>query len=196
MSYDFFVFPADAADDLEGATRLYESARDRGPLTPGGPVAGFLADLPATYDATGHDGSAYVRTSWDDPMGHLAVVAGCARTHGLSVLDVQLTALFDPRGAVDVALRTEAGPRTPYVTRRLVHDVVAHLTDRRYHWVELARAGQPGLRATVDGAVLEVRHRDGSTRTADPGLVEELLWAWAADDARWRRLLDGTDEEG
>src|SRR6476661_3856926 len=123
MSYDFFVFPADRADSLEQATRLYESAPETGTLTPGGPMASFLADLNAlspmtsaadgflSTPADGHDAAAYVATSWQDPMANLKAISAITRRHDLSVLDVQLTALYDPRGALDVGLDTEAGPQ-------------------------------------------------------------------------------------
>ena len=86
-------------------------------------------------------------TSWDDPRANLAVVAGLARPHGLSVLDVQLTALYDPRGAVDVALVTEAGPCLPFLTRPVLREVLAHLVERPLPWAPARRA----LRVTYDG---------------------------------------------
>ncbi|MEO5710691.1 MAG: hypothetical protein ABIQ59_12810 [Nocardioidaceae bacterium] len=170
MSYDFFVFPADAAPDVTGATRLYEATSDRGPLTPEGPMAGFLASLEtAGLDASGHDGGAVVRTSWDDPRNNLSVVAGLARPHGLSVLDVQLTALYDPRGAVDVPLVTEAGPCLPFVTRPVLHDVLDHLVERRYTWLRLG----PN-RVSSDGAAFSV---DGVPVSATD--IEDRLWSLA-----------------
>ena len=63
MSYDFFVFPAGLADDLDEALVVYESSRDRGPLTPDGPMARFLAAVDADglrAEARGHDAAAHV----------------------------------------------------------------------------------------------------------------------------------------
>jgi hypothetical protein len=172
MSYDFFVFPAEAADDLTAATRLYETAPDRGPLTPGGRMAGFLASAGAAgLEASGHDRAAQVHTSWDDPRAHLSVVAGLARAHDLSVLDVQLTALYDPRGAVDVRLLTEAGPCLPFLTRAVLREVLGHLADRRYSW---ARVG--ATQVSHDGASFLV---DATVGPGDLASVEELLWSGA-----------------
>lgn len=173
MSYDFFVFPAEAAVDLDVAVQVYESSPDRGTLTPGGPMALFLASVHARgLDASGHDRSAHVRTSWDDPRANLAVVAELARPHGLSVLDVQLTALYDPRGAVDVALVTEAGPCLPFLTRPVLHDVLAHLVERRYAWARLG-----ALRVTYDGTAFLL---DGTEEARDVAAAEELLWSRVA----------------
>jgi hypothetical protein len=170
VSYDFFVFPAEAAADLPAATRLYESSPERGRLTPGGRVAAFLASADeAGLDASGHDRAAHVRTSWDDPRGNLSVVAGLARPHDLSVLDVQLTELYDPRGAVDVPLVTEAGPCLPFVTRAVLHDVLGHLTDRRYAWLRLG----PTL-VSYDGSAFSVGE---PSRSVDRGDVEAVLWS-------------------
>jgi hypothetical protein len=207
MSYDFFVFPAEAADGVEEARTVYETARERGALTPGGPMARFLDVLNAAspmtsgdgflaVEAGGHDGAAYVCTSWDDPMRNLATVAGLARPHGLSVYDVQLDALYDPRGARDVVLTTEAGPRLPYLTRTVLHDVVSHLLDGHYHWLNAERGDQTYVQAYLDGATFDVEHRAGGpdrhfgATTADAALVEDLVWSWAVDDDRWRTLLD------
>lgn len=207
MSYDFFVFPAEAADGVEEARTVYETARERGPLTPDGPMARFLDALNATSPMTsdrgflavparGHDGSAYVCTSWQDPMGNLSTVAGLARQHGLAVYDVQLTALYDPRGARDVVLTTEAGPRLPYLTRPLLHDVLSQLLDRRYQWFTVERGDQTYVQARLDGDTFDVEHREGGpdrhfgARTRDAALVEGVVWSWTVDDDRWRSLLD------
>lgn len=200
MSYDFFVFPAERADDLAAAIELYEAAPDRGVLTAGSAVAGLVAGLRADpaaagslLEADGHDGAAYVRTSWADPMANLRVVAGLARSHGLSVLDVQLDALYDPRGALDVSLDTEGGPRLPYLTRPLLATVLTQIRDRRYHWVTLAR--ESGVYAQAfrdDDGSWAVEHRDGrhfAARTTDAVLVEELLWSWARGGTRWQAML-------
>jgi hypothetical protein len=187
VTYDFFVFPADRAADLEDAQRLYTASPERGPLTPGGPVDRFLADLARqdlTTSAHGHDGGAVVATSWDDPRRHLAVVAGAARPHGLTVLDVQLTALYDPRGALEVRLETEAGPCLPFLTRPVLRTVLSHLVERRYTWVRLSTHGGDGgggeASVRADGAALELGFDGGpTTQQVDPDRVELLLWEWA-----------------
>jgi hypothetical protein len=207
MSYDFFVFPAAGADDLAAAIHVYESTPERGALTPGSPVAefvaavneaspvgstdGFLAEV-----ADGHDAGAEICTTWSDPMANLRTVAGLARPHELSVLDVQLAALYDPRGSLDVSLDTEGGPRLPYLTRSTLTTVLSHITELRYHWVNLTRA--PGVYVQAfrdeDGS-WAVEHREGSAskhfvaRTPDPALVERLLWAWARGDGAWQAML-------
>jgi hypothetical protein len=170
MSYDFFVFPAEAADDASAATRLYESSPSRGSLTSGGRMASFLASLDAAgLDASGHDRAAHVHTSWDDPRANLTLVAGLARPHDLSVLDVQLTVLYDPRGAVDVALVTEAGPCLPFLTRPVLHDVLAHLAERRYAWARVGptQVSHDGTSFLLDGSAAWVAS------------VEDLLWEQA-----------------
>lgn len=199
MSYDFFVFPAEAADDLPGAIDLYEATPERGVLTPGSPLAQFVASVNGAPSgllartADGHDGAAEICTTWTDPMANLRTVAGLARPHGLSVLDVQLAALYDPRESVDVSLDTEGGPRLPYVTRATLAVVVGHIEELRYHWVNLTRA--PGVYAQAfrdDDGSWAVEHRDAShflARTSDPVLVERLLWSWARDDGRWQAML-------
>ena len=203
MTYDFFVFPADGAEDLAAAVRLYESTPERGVLTPGSPVARFLASLEdALPDGVlavppdGHDAAAEICTTWSDPMANLRAVAGLARPHGLSVLDVQLAALYDPRGSLDVSLDTEGGPRLPYVTRSTLATVVGHIEELRYHWVNLTRA--PGVYVQAfrdDDASWAVEHREAATdqhfvaRTTDPGLVERLLWSWARGDTAWQAML-------
>lgn len=207
MSYDFFVFPADAADDLATAIHLYETTPERGVLTPGSPVAEFVAAVNAaspagsadgflTEAAAGHDGAAEICTTWSDPMANLRAVAAMARPHGLSVLDVQLAALYDPRGSLDVSLDTEGGPRLPYVTRSTLATVVGDIVDLRYHWVNLTRA--PGVYAQAfrdeDGS-WAVEHREAATeqhfaaRTTDAPLVERLLWSWARADGSWQAML-------
>lgn len=201
MTYDFFVLPAGDAEDLEQAVAVYESAPPTGPLTPGGPVARFVAGLAAlardgvpAEEADGTDAGCYVRTSWDDPMANLGRVAGLAREHGLAVLDVQLAAFYHPRNAVDVALRTEAGPRLPYLTRRILREVTAHIRDGRYRWLTEARADgtfAQGFRDDDGSWAVEHRERGRhfAARTRDEPLVEDLLWSWARGDDRWRAMI-------
>ena len=170
MTYDFFVFPADRAADLEQAESLYETTRETGPTTPGSPLARFMVEVTGvagllTEPVAGHDAAAYVCTSWTDPMAQLRSVADVARRHGLSVLDVQLRTLYDPRGSLDVALEVEGGPRLPYLTRPLLRDVVAHVAEGRYPCLGLVR----------DDRVVTVR-------TGQPDLDADALWAWATDD--------------
>lgn len=202
MTYDFFVFPADGADDLASAVHLYETTPERGVLTPGSPVAEFLASIGLASDgllaepAAGHDGAAEICTTWSDPMANLRAVAGLARPHGLSVLDVQLGALYDPRESLDVSLDTEGGPRLPYVTRSTLATVISHIAELRYHWVNLTRA--PGVYAQAfrdDDGSWAVEHQEGTVdrhfvaRTPDAALVERLLWSWARDDGAWQAML-------
>jgi hypothetical protein len=203
MTYDFFVFPAERADDLAAAVHVYETTPERGVLTPGSAVAQLLASLDSSdgllaRPAEGHDGGAEICTTWEDPMANLRTVAGLARPHGLSVLDVQLGALYDPRDSLDVSLDTEGGPRLPYVTRALLSTVLSHIAELRYHWVNLTRA--PGVFVQAfrdDDGSWAVEHRtdehrtDGhfAARTSDPVLVERLLWSWARGDGRWQAML-------
>jgi hypothetical protein len=199
VTYDFFVFPADRAEDLESATEVYETAPERGVLTPGAPVAELLAAVRVAcpdWEVTGHDGAAYVSTPWTDPMANLRTVADLARPLELSVLDVQLAALYDPRGAFDVALDTEGGPRLTWLTRPLLAMVMSHICDLRYHWLNIS--SEPGVYAQAyrdeDGS-WSVEHREGSAerlsvaRTTDAALVEEVLWSWARNDGRWQARL-------
>ena len=112
------------------------------------------------------------------------------------MLDVQLAALYDPRGSLDVSLDTEGGPRLPYLTRPILTTVLSHITELRYHWVNLARA--PGVYVQAfrdeDGS-WAVEHREGSAdkhfvaRTPDAALVERLLWSWARGDGAWQAML-------
>ena len=200
MSYDFFVFPAHEATDLATATDLYEASPERGVLTPGSPVADFVAAVRdsdvLSEEVAAHDGAAYVCTAWTDPMANLRVVADLARPHSLAVLDLQLAALYDPRGALDVALDTEAGPRLTYLTQTILAMVMSHIAELRYHWVNIS--SEPGVYAQAyrdeDGS-WAVEHRERTTgrlflaRTTDAPLVEELLWSWARGDGRWQARL-------
>jgi hypothetical protein len=203
MTYDFYVFPSELAEDLAGATEVYETAPARGSLTPDAPVAQFLAGLPAVLPAAGsaeptdaHDSGVTVQTDWADPMGNLRAVASVAAPLDLSVLDLQLVALYDPRRRVDVVLDTEAGPQLPFVTRRVLREVVEHISGGRYHWVNLTRSGHgDGFAQSYrdpDGS-WAVEHRDGEqhflARTDDAELVEALLWSWARGDGRWQAML-------
>jgi hypothetical protein len=193
MSYDFFVFPADLADDLDQATTVYETSPQTGAPTPGSAVGELVEDLAELgIDVHGTAAAAYVSTSWDDPMANLRTVAEVAAAHGLSVLDVQLSALFDPRDAVAVQVETQGGPRLTYLTRRILAEVLAHIVDGRYHWVTLTR--RPGVFVQTyrdqDGS-WALEHREGpgehyAARISDPGLVEDVLWSWARDDGRWQ----------
>lgn len=198
MSYDFFVFPADRADGLEQALHLYETSPENGLMTDDGPVARFVTTLDpglVTGPPVGSDAGVYLGTSWDDPMGNLSRVAGFARPYDLSVLDVQLGALYDPRGGLDVALQTEAGPQLPYLTRAVLRLAVAQVLEGRYHWLTVARTDHTFAQSfrDADGS-WAVEHREGpgqhfAARTSDPVVVEDLLWAWARGDGRWRSML-------
>ena len=197
MSYDFFVFPAEQADDREEAISVYESAPQSGNLTPGGSVAQFLAALDALgLEAHGTDSAAYVSTSWDDPMANLRVVAQAAATYGLSVLDVQLGALYDPRNALDVTLETQGGPRLTFVTRKILDEVLSHIGEGRYHWVTVARGADVFAQTyrDDDGSwALEHREAPGrhfAARTTDATLVEDVLWSWARNDGRWEAMVE------
>ncbi len=127
-------------------------------------------------------------------MGHLAGVAGAARAHGLSVIDLQLAALYDPRDALEVSLDTEAGPQLPWVTLPVLTEVTTRIRDGHYHWVNLSRGADVFAQAfrDADGS-WAVEHREGSrheaARTSDSLLVLELLWSWACDDGRWQARL-------
>lgn len=198
MSYDFFVFPADVAEGLEQALHLYETSPETGPMTDGGPVGRFVASLDpglVTGPPVGSDTGVCLGTSWDDPMGSLSRVAGFARPYDLAVLDVQLGALYDPRGGLDVALQTEAGPQLPYLTRTVLRVVMGQVLEGRYHWLTVARTEDTFAQSfrDADGS-WAVEHREGAgrhfaARTSDPVLVEDLLWAWARGDGRWRAML-------
>jgi hypothetical protein len=202
VSYDFFVFPADLAEDLARATQVYESAAQHGLLTPGTPTARFVAELGSSSPAAGrlagppdgHDGGVTVRTTWADPMGNLREVAGVAAPLGLSVLDVQLDAVYDPRGRVEVSLDTEAGPRLPFLTRPVLREVLGHVTGLRYHWLRLSRGEGCVVQGHREpGGTWTVEHREADRRLAahtdDAALAEDVLWSWALDDGRWRTLL-------
>ena len=91
------------------------------------------------------------------------------------MLDVQLTALYDPRGAVDVRLLTEAGPCLPFLTRAVLREVLGHLADRRYSW---ARVG--GTQVSYDGDSFLV---DAAVSSGGLPSVEELLWSAAVSAA-------------
>jgi hypothetical protein len=198
VSYDFFVFPAARAQDLNEALHVYETSPETGPVADSGPVARFVAALDpglVTGEPRGSDAGVCVATSWDDPMANLARVAGYARPQDLSVLDVQLGALYDPRGALDVALQTEAGPQLPYLTRTVLRAVLAHIEDGRYRWLTLSRTEGTYVQSfrDQDGSWV-VEHREGdpgrhfAARSSDATLVEDLLWAWARGDGRWRAM--------
>jgi hypothetical protein len=196
MTYDFFVVPADLAEDLEQALGVYEATPETGALTPGGPVASFLSALAPLgavgVRARGSDAGAYVTTSWDDPMGNLRSVAEAAAARGLSVLDVQLGVLYDPRDRLDVALETQGGPRLTFVTRRILRLVLSHVRAGRYHWVTLSRAPDVFVQTyRDDDGSWALEHREGrgrhfAARTTDPVLVEQVLWSWARNDGRWQ----------
>lgn len=201
MTYDFFVFPSGLAEDPESAVSLYESAPDTGPVSADSGAAGFVDALGGSGHAfleevAGHGDTAYVRTSWDDPMSHLSVVAGAARDHGLAVLDVQLGGLYDPSNSVELTLDTQGGPQLPYVTRRIVRDVMAQVRGLRYHWVTLTRGDGVFVQTfRDDDGSWAVEHRDGTpaghfvARTEDADAVETVLWSWARGDGRWQAML-------
>ncbi len=193
MSYDFFVFPADLADDLEQATSVYETSPQTGTPPPGSGLAELVDALSELgIEAHGTAAGAYVSTSWDDPMAHLRTVAAVAAAHGLSVLDVQLAAFYDPRHALEVDLETQGGPRLTFLTRRILAEVLAHIVEGRYHWVTLTRrAGVFAQTYRDEDGSWALEHRDGpgqhfAARVADADLVQDVLWSWARDDGRWQ----------
>jgi hypothetical protein len=193
MTYDFFVFPAELAEDLEQAIAVYESAPQTGSPAPGSAVGELVVALEEVgVEVRSSTAAAYVSTSWDDPMANLRTVAEAAAAHGLSVLDVQLGALYDPRDALDVALETQGGPRLPFLTRSLLREVVSHIVDGRYHWVTLSRgAGLFVQTYRDDDGSWALEHREGpdqhfAARVTDAALVEDVLWSWARDDGRWQ----------
>ena len=176
MSYDFFVFPAEAADDLSAATRLYESAPARGSLTPGGRVAAFLASvgaagLEALGTRRGGAGAHVVGRPARPPDGRRGA-GPAARPVGARRAAHRA---HDPRGAVDVRLLTEAGPCLPFLTRAVLREVLGHLADRRYSW---ARVG--GTQVSYDGDSFLV---DAAVSSGDLASVEELLWSAAVSAA-------------
>jgi hypothetical protein len=167
MGYDFFVFPADRAEDVSQAESLYEASPLTGTTTPGSAIARFRTALEAVpgllvEPVTGTDATAYVCTGWSDPMAHLRTVAKLACEEGLSVLDVQLRALYDPRGSVDVAWEAEGGPRLTYLTKALLLTVVAHVAEGRYGSVTFARGD-----------------RQLTVRTGGDRPDAYFLWSWA-----------------
>jgi hypothetical protein len=193
MTYDFFVFPAELAEDLEQATTVHETAPQTGTPAPGsavGEVVVALEELGVEVRGTG--AGAYVSTSTDDPMARLRTLAEMAAAHGLSVLDVQAGSLYDPRDALDVALETQGGPRLPFLTRSILREVVSHIVEGRYHWVTLSRgAGLFVQTYRDDDGSWALEHREGpdqhfAARVTDAGLVEQVLWSWARDDGRWQ----------
>ena len=202
MSYDFFVLPAEQAADLDEAVARYESAPVTVAVTPGSPAERFVAALnDGDHDflqspAAGHRDTAYVATSWSDPMANLRVVAGAARDEGLSVLDVQLNALYDPRDALDVGVDTQGGPQLPYLTRGILRQVMTHIRELRYHWVTLTREDRVFVQTfRDDDGSWAVEHREGgpdrhfAARSEDAETVERLLWSWARHDGRWQAML-------
>ncbi|MGA8994935.1 MAG: hypothetical protein WB441_11575 [Nocardioidaceae bacterium] len=196
------MLPGELADDLESVASVVETGRTVGTLTQGGPMARFLDALATTgpgllaEPAGGTDAAAYVMTDPADPMGNLRVVADLARAEGLCVLDVAALALYDPRGAVEVSLETEAGPRLTYLTRPVLADVVTDIEQGRYHWLSLHRRPQVFAQTYRDpDGSWAVEHRAGgpdqhhAARVEDADLVERLLWSWARDDGRWAAMV-------
>jgi uncharacterized protein YqgV (UPF0045/DUF77 family) len=192
MTYDFFVFPAELAEDLDQATAVYESVPHTGTPVAGSAVGELVVALEELdIEVRGTAAAAYVSTSWDDPMAHLRQVAEVAAAHGLSVLDVQLGALYDPRDALDVALETQGGPRLTFVTRAILREVMSHIVEGRYHWVTLSRgAGLFVQTYRDDDGSWALEHREApdrhfAARLTAADLVEDVLWSWARDDGRW-----------
>ena len=198
MTYLLFAFPAELAADVDAAIPVYERCTDApGPTPPDAPVVPFVAavlDLPGVQAEAAGEG-AHVAVPDEDPMTGLSAVAAVAREHGLSVLDPQLAALFDPRLAAEVALDTEGGPRLPFTTRRILLAVVAEIAAGAYHWVSLRRDGGRFAQAfRDDDSSWAVEHRDVrgehfAARTSDDETVAELLWSWTRGDDRWAAML-------
>ena len=157
MSYDFFVLPGRARRGTSRRrSRLYESAPPtRGTLSAARAVARFVADLTPRAGAarggflsvarpTGHRRAPPTsRPRGTTRWANLRWWRACARTHGLSVLDVQLSALYDPRGALDVGLRDRGRVRScPTSPGRSCRRCCATSSDGATTGSTLARDGQ------------------------------------------------------
>jgi hypothetical protein len=186
VSYDFAVIATDGFETAEEALQICGALFD----DPGGDPPAAVVDLIDELerrDAIGDDGflsmwpvDANARRSHGTTYAMLELT----KDRGLAVVDLQIRQLFDPRGRVEVHVSTGNATTLPYLTERILHDVMA-----RQDWfgdqVVIKRGEQLYAQAAyaLDTDCI-VEYRDGGpdrqyrTTTSDRATVARMLWGW------------------
>jgi hypothetical protein len=139
---------------------------------------GFLSTWPVDANARG---AVLCTRRWNDTTHTMLELT---KDRGLAVVDLQIRHLFDPRGRFEVHVATGNSTTLPYLTERVLHDVMA-----RQDWfgdhVVIKRDEQLYAQAAYPlGADCIVEYRDGGpdrhyrTTTSDRATVAQMLWGW------------------
>jgi hypothetical protein len=194
VSYDFAVIATDGFEAAEEALQICDALFD----DPGGDPPAAVVDLIDELerrDAIGDDDG--FLSIWPVDANARGAVLCTRRSHGttyamleltkdrgLAVIDLQIRQLFDPRGRVEVHVSTGNATTLPYLTERILHDVMA-----RQDWfgdqVVIKRGEQLYAQAAyaLDTDCI-VEYRDGGpdrqyrTTTSDRATVARMLWGW------------------
>jgi hypothetical protein len=131
-------------------------------------------------------------TWWETALANVGAVLELTKDTGLAVLDVQTLRLFDPRGAIPLAVTLGDGTPVPYLSPSLLNDLVAR-PHPRYPFFVVKRVEQQYIQVFIqaDGLPAILEYRAGSAEqhhraeTSDRDLVRDVVWAWANESAGW-----------
>jgi hypothetical protein len=205
----FALIPAAGADSVAEAEVLIRKMREirEGQPIPG--LADLLDGLSADYGSViSVDGEVTANGAFisvEEPeLGPLNDILMATKDCSIAVFDIALSRLYNPRGSVDIEVVLGGDCTLPYLTAQLLDDLVRRPTwpDPDSPFLIVARDGEDFIQTYLqDDGYYDLEYRDGSFEkhydfyTPDAGLVSDVMWAWTAQDSRWRTAVPWTRME-
>jgi hypothetical protein len=206
MSHRFAVFPAGAVNSVEEANDLVCAMCAGSVGEPPSAVRELVDALPDSgqllcmVERSADSRGVIIATEQpeDGLLRHLLLET---MDRGLAVYDLELFRLYDPRGRVDVDVELPGDVTLPYLTPALLRDLALRptwpLPEQPYFTV--ARGEHEHVQTYRNGdGTYALEYRDGGPdahfeyRTADIGLVADVMWGWVTRDSRWRTAVAWT----
>lgn len=201
MSFDLYVVPADSENWI---------LDDWHPAVAGKPLptgfAEFLDVIIATdpmdeevgwlsVDATAEAEGIQVCMRWSAVEDRHPFVIETATRFGLAVFDPQASIHFDPRGGVNILVKSGWGYHYSLLSRATLRSILDH-PEPKNPWLIVEREPHEYIQCyQADDGTLDVEYRAGGPDAhfeyngADHALAERLIWSWCTDDD-WRGLVE------
>jgi hypothetical protein len=203
MNHRFAIFPAGSVASIDQANDLIHTMGAQSDGEPSAEIRDLIDEVLEraewTFSLTRPADSRGVIIATHRPEdGVLRFLLTWTMFRGLAVYDIELFRLYDPSGRVDVEVSLPGGVTLPYLTPPLLRDLVLRPTwpDPEYPYFIVKRCDGVFIQVYRDeDGKYQFEHRDGgpdahsACRTADTGLIADVMWAWATEDASWRTAV-------
>jgi hypothetical protein len=202
-NHRFAIFPAASVATIDQANELIHAMGAHSDGEPPTAIGELLDELDenaeSTFSLTRPADSQGVIIATHRPQdGPLRYLLMSTMVSGLAVYDIELFRLYDPSGRVDVDVSFAGDLTLPYLTPALLRDFVMRPTwpEPEYPYFIVSRGDGAFIQTfRYEDGKYQLEHRDGGPdahfafSTADSGLVADVMWAWATEDASWRTAV-------